>query len=196
MARFFSFLLWTGVFLLILLAIDQFLVRVPASGPTHTAVTTFYRELRDRLTGLATGLAVVPPSPPATPAKPAPAKKAPEPAKTSPTNIEAVIEQRLPPKPVAASAPATRPKTTLPAPAAAKPHVPAPSADSIEAVIDRNQPEMGSVPVKERTSSPRPGPGEPTRRYLYADEQGNLHFAGTLSEIPERYREKARLVGE
>lgn len=153
MTRLLSILLWTAVFLLMMLAIDQFLLRAPASVPAHAAVATFYRDLRSRLLDLAAGKSPQPAKPPGTPAKPAPPAKTGEPAKAPPASIEAVIEQQQPLK-------------TAPPPA----------------------------PVKGKTT--KSSPVDPATRYLYADEQGTLHFAATLAEIPEQYRDKARLMGE
>jgi glucose/arabinose dehydrogenase len=188
MARFLSILLWTGVFLLILLTIDQLLVRVPASQPTHAAIAAFYRDLRGRLLDLAT--TNIPPGSPAGSKQPALPSKAPAPKKTPPASIESVIEQRQTQKPAAAAAPRTQ--STPPAPVAAQPPATALAPDSIEAVIEQREP----APVKTKAAPARPVPVETTRRYLYADEQGNLHFAATLAEVPERYRSQAKLVGE
>lgn len=97
MARIFSFLLWTTVFLLLLIGFDQLLVRVPASLPAHVAVATFYRDLRSRLFGLAGGPAVTLPArqPAVRPGVTAPALPgtiSPAP----PASVEAIIEQRQP----------------------------------------------------------------------------------------------------
>jgi len=173
MTRFLSCLFWTIVFLLIVLAADQLLVRMPASHPTHAAIAVFYRDLRGRLLDLVTAHA--PSGSLSVPKQPALPSTAPEPKKTPPASIEAVIEQRQPPKPTASAAP-----------------VP----DSIEAVIDRDQPPPAAAPVKTKATPARPMPVETAQRYLYADEQGNLHFAATLAEIPERYRSEAKRVGE
>jgi hypothetical protein len=89
MNRFLSVLLWTVVFLLIVLAIDQLLVRVPATLPAHVAVATFYRDLRGRALDLTRG--IKPAAPPAAPGKAAPPAKAP---KAPGTSIERVIEER------------------------------------------------------------------------------------------------------
>lgn len=64
-------LFWTFLFLVMLLAIDQFLVQVPPVHPAHEAVVRFYRDFRSRLIDLAFG-----------------EKKAP------PKSIEAVIEKQ------------------------------------------------------------------------------------------------------
>lgn len=144
MARFFSTLLWTAVFLLLLLAVDQLLVRVPATAPAHVAVATFYRDLRSRVIDLVSGTKPVPA--PATPAKPVSPPK----AKAAPASVEAIIEQRRPTPPAATAKPVASP----------------------------------------------PAAAEPAPRYVFADDRGELHFAETLAEIPEQYRDKARRLGE
>lgn len=83
-----SILLWTVVFLLIVLAVDQLLVRLPASLPAHVAVADFYRDLRGRLFALVKDVKSVPAP---APARPAPAVKSKE---ASPASVEAVIDQR------------------------------------------------------------------------------------------------------
>jgi len=153
MIRFLSILLWTAVFLLMVLAIDQLLVRVPASYPAHVAVATFYRDLRSRVVDLAKGLTA--PSVPAAPAKPSPPSRA-KGAPPAPASVEAIIEQRQ-----------------------AKP---APSV--------QRQPAPAVRPVA------KPPANEPSPRYVYADDQGELHFAETLAEVPEQFRDKAKRLGE
>lgn len=147
MRQFFSILLWTAVFLLIVLAIDQLLVRVPASTPAHVAVATFYRDLRGRLVDLAKGVKSTSASVPASaPAKATPPTKS---VKGPAGSVEAIIEQQQ-----AHSAPAAPPATG------------------------------------------RPAAKEPGPRYVYADSRGDLHFAETLAEVPEPFRDKARRLGE
>lgn len=146
MPRFFAILLWAAVFLLILLALDQLLVRVPASYPAHVAVADFYRDLRGRVIDLAKGRKTVPAKQPL-----APAPKAP------PRSVEEVIQQRQG-KPAAVD----KPPASAPVRPAVKP----------------------------------PPPKEPAPRYVYADSQGELHFAETLAEVPEEYRGKAKRLGE
>jgi len=48
-------LLWTALFLIMMLAIDQFFVQVPPVHPAHAAVTSFYRDFRGRLLDLIFG---------------------------------------------------------------------------------------------------------------------------------------------
>ena len=146
MTRLFSCLLWTVVFLLIVLAVDQALLRLSPHQPTTRAVTSFYRDLRSRLLDLASkkpGETARIPAPPAKPKPPAAGKEVP----TPPVSIESVIEKRQSPQPAAP----------------AKAQRPAPAAET---------------------------------RYIYADDQGALHFAATLAESPEQYRGTAKLMGE
>ena len=46
---------WTILFLVMMLAIDQFFVQVPPMHPAHAAVTKFYRDFRGRLIDLTFG---------------------------------------------------------------------------------------------------------------------------------------------
>ena len=46
---------WTALFLVMMLAIDQFFVQVPPIHPAHEAVTNFYRDFRGRLIDLTFG---------------------------------------------------------------------------------------------------------------------------------------------
>jgi hypothetical protein len=62
---------WTLLFFAMLLAIDQFLVRVPPLHPAHEAVTSFYHDFRGRLIDLAFGV-----------------------KKSEPETVEAVIEKQ------------------------------------------------------------------------------------------------------
>jgi hypothetical protein len=154
MGRLFSILLWTAVFLLIVLAVDQLLIRVPASLPAHVAVADFYRDLRGRLLELVKGGKPAPaPVVEATPAKP----PAPKVATAAPGSVEAIIEQR-------AATPSVPDQAV--APAAARP---------------------GTAVAQATGSQPR---------YVYADSQGQLHFADTLNEVPADYRSKAKKLGE
>lgn len=149
MARFLSLLLWTVVFLLLVLAVDQLLLRVPAKAQTHVAVATFYRDLRGRLLDLASG------------------KK-----------------PLSPPAPVA------------PAPPLKHPVVPQPPPASIESVIDQRQATNPTLPPSTKAPTSRPASADAAARYLFVDERGTLHFAATLAEVPEQYRDKATRLGE
>ena len=46
---------WTILFLVMMLAIDQFLVQVPPVNPAHAAVSNFYRDFRSRMIDLVFG---------------------------------------------------------------------------------------------------------------------------------------------
>jgi hypothetical protein len=47
------FIFWTLVFMVLLLGLDQFFHRIPASTPIHVEIRTFYLDLRGRLLRLA-----------------------------------------------------------------------------------------------------------------------------------------------
>jgi hypothetical protein len=146
-------LLWTLLFFLLLVGIDQLLVRVPFESPAPLAVATFYRDLRSRVLDLTRGMTSAPAPSPAKPTKPLPAS----PGKAAPpASIEGIIEQHQ------AKPAATRPPS---------PAVPAKLKPATQA----------------KDSAPR---------YVYADDGGELHFAATLSEIPEQYRERAKPLGK
>lgn len=87
----------------------------------------------------------------------------------------------------AAPAPARPVKPVPPAPA--KPG----SAAGIGEVIERHQAAPATAPPPPSARAPA---GDATPRYLYADDQGELHFAETLAEVPERYRRRAKALGE
>lgn len=55
MRRLIKPILWTILFLAMLLVIDQFFVQVPPLHPAHEAVSNFYRDFRGRLIDLASG---------------------------------------------------------------------------------------------------------------------------------------------
>jgi hypothetical protein len=67
---------WTFLFLVMMLAIDQFFVQVPPVHPAHAAVSDFYRDFRERLIDMTFGN-----------------------KKTAPKSIEAVIEKQQTGKP-------------------------------------------------------------------------------------------------
>ena len=95
--------------------------------------------------------------------------------------------------------------TIAPAPVA-KPAKPAPSAPtkgappaSIEGLIEQRHPRPASPlppPVAPAKLKYPPQAKEPAPRYIYADDRGELHFAETLAEIPEQFRERAKVLGE
>jgi hypothetical protein len=91
--------------------------------------------------------------------------------------------------------------------APAKPAKPKPSAPvkgappaSIEGVIEQNPTRPASPPPPTQPAPARlqrsPQVKEIVPRYIYADDRGELHFAETLAEIPEQFRERAKALGE
>lgn len=142
MRKLLSFLIWTLAFLLLLVVLDQLLVRFPAPQ----ALTTFYRDLRTRAVELARG----------TPPAPAPAPKVP-------------------------------PPPAHPAPPA--PPQPPPAVEGLSE-MHRQPPKAPPAAMTKKATA------APALRYVYADRDGNLHFAATLAEIPAAYRGGAKPLGE
>jgi hypothetical protein len=116
MARFLAVLLWTAVFLLILLAADQLLVRVPFTAPAPLAVATFYRDLRSRVLDLVQGGRPASDPAPLPSAKPSPQTKGQGP----PPSFEALIERQQA-GPAAAGQPPAPAKPAVKRPAATEP---------------------------------------------------------------------------
>lgn len=116
-------LLWTLLFLLIMVGIDQFFMRVPTRQPALNAVRHFYLDLRTRLLHL----------------------------------------------------------------------VPGQKATSVEAVIEKAQQTPSQLrPQRPVAKKPAPPVTATDPSYFYADEQGELRFADSLNEIPERFRKDAQ----
>ena len=71
---------------------------------------------------------------------------------------------------------------------------------SIEAVIAKQQKE--TAPKKTgQTKEPQAGAtGAPQtqkgQRYIYSDGKGELHFADSLNDVPDEYREQAQPMGK
>ncbi|PLX85567.1 MAG: hypothetical protein C0614_04325 [Desulfuromonas sp.] len=107
-----KWLFWSLLFMLIFLAIDQFLVRVPPLHPAHAAFSRFYQDFRSRLCTLTFGRGNLPHQKTVvTPAKPG-GKKIPAaksvPDKTSGNDqpsIETVIEEKKHLQPSSSSQP-------------------------------------------------------------------------------------------
>lgn len=65
---------------------------------------------------------------------------------------------------------------------------------SIEAVIEKQQkspkpaPKQATKKVQEQSNPDGKRRAEKPQRYLYSDGKGQLHFADSLSEVPEEYR--------
>ena len=114
MIRIARFLIWTVVFIAILLALDQFMVRVPVKITGVQSVQRFYVDFRSRMLRLVQK-----------PARPLPAKAAP----------------------------------------------------SVESIIENAPPRHAAVPPE--TSGPK---------LFYVDSKGELRFADSLDEVPERFR--------
>ncbi len=117
MIRIARFLIWTVVFLAILAALDQFMVRVPMKITGVQSVQRFYVDFRGRI-------------------------------------------QRLVLKTARS--------------------LPAGGAPTVESIIEKTE-----------TAPPRPAPVQPEARgpkFFYVDGQGELRFADSLDEVPERFR--------
>jgi hypothetical protein len=127
-------IVWVVLFLVMLLAIDQFLVQVPPVNPAHAAISNFYRDFRNRMIELVFG-----------------EKKA------APESIEDVIETRQKQKPAEASS--------------------------------------GSKPAQARAVKTDSSKSSP-QRYIYSDNNGELQFADSLQEVPEKFRKQAQPIGE
>lgn len=92
-----------------------------------------------------------------------------------------------------APAPPKPAKPTPPAPAKGAPPA------SIEGVIEQKQSRPAPHPPKHPAPArlhPSPQAKDLAPRYIYADDGGELHFAETLAEIPEQFRDRARVLGE
>ena len=135
MRRLIKPIFWTFLFLVMMLAIDQFFVQVPPIHPAHAAVSNFYRDFRGRLFDLAFG------------------------------------ERKAEPK-------------------------------SIEAIIDKQQQnqkdvKIGAVKKADKKAEPSGKPqAKKTQRYIYSDGKGELHFADSLDEVPDKYRGQAQPIGQ
>ncbi len=86
------------------------------------------------------------------------------------------------------------------APPAKEKSAPASAPRSIEAVIEphRARPAVQTPAPPSAPARPavKPQGATPVPRYVYADDRGELHFAETLAEIPEAFRDKAKALGE
>lgn len=122
---------WTFLFLIMMLAIDQFFVQVPPVHPAHAAVSNFYQDLRGRLIELTLGD-----------------------TKKQPRSIEAVI-------------------------------------DKLQKNKKTEQPEA-TKPKKKKAETTTEKPASKTQRYIYSDGKGELHFADSLDEVPDKYRAQAQ----
>jgi hypothetical protein len=108
MKKLIRFIFWGVVFVVLLVAADQALLRVDLDVPAYREAHSFYKEFRARLLGLGG-------------------------------------EQKAPP----------------------------------------------ASGGKDSQSAPQAGPS-----YVYVDDEGSLHFAENLNEVPERYRRNAQQLGQ
>ncbi|NIQ10245.1 MAG: hypothetical protein GWO23_11495, partial [Gammaproteobacteria bacterium] len=68
---------------------------------------------------------------------------------------------------------------------------------SIEAIIDKSQGKKTepskAKPSTEKTAEPTAEETvKKTQRYIYSDGKGELHFAESLEEVPDKYRAQAQ----
>ena len=73
---------------------------------------------------------------------------------------------------------------------------------SVEAVIEKQQAAENKVATKvEETDKKQALPTQNTspeksQRYIYSDGKGELHFADSLEEVPDKYRGQAQPMGK
>ena len=73
---------------------------------------------------------------------------------------------------------------------------------SIEAVIEKQQKKQETTPQKIKKSDQKQtkpadkSQASKTQRYLYSDGKGELHFADSLEEVPDKYRGQAQPMGK
>lgn len=95
MKKLLGFSCWALVFALLLLALDQFFLRIPATVSPHREAQTFYLDFRSRLLALPSGEKRTPSRPPVPgkgPAKVAPVASPPTPAPAAKTSPAPAIE--------------------------------------------------------------------------------------------------------
>lgn len=63
--------------------------------------------------------------------------------------------------------------------------------ESVESVIEKQQ----AADKKSATPAKSNSPAE-SQRYIYSDGKGELHFADSLEEVPDKYRGQAQPMGE
>jgi len=77
-----------------------------------------------------------------------------------------------------------------------------PAPESIEDVIEtRQKSKPAGVSTDKKPAQPQPKkpaqPGSRTQqRYIYSDSKGELQFADSLDEVPEKFRGQAQPIGE
>ena len=71
---------------------------------------------------------------------------------------------------------------------------------SIEAVIAKQQKQTApkkTEQTKKRQAESMPAPQpQKAHRYIYSDGKGELHFADSLDDVPDEYREQAQPMGK
>ena len=73
---------------------------------------------------------------------------------------------------------------------------------SVEAVIEKQQKDKKASPKKiDKPSQKKTKPAnkpqlKKSQRYLYSDGKGELHFADSLGDVPDKYREQAQPMGQ
>lgn len=71
---------------------------------------------------------------------------------------------------------------------------------SIEAVIEQQKketvPEKAAEIGKQAENASTAAQKQKTRRYIYSDGRGELHFADSLEDVPDEYRGQAQPMGQ
>lgn len=74
--------------------------------------------------------------------------------------------------------------------------------ESVEAVIEKQQAAEKKTTTTTVTTDKKPAAPaksnspEKSQRYIYSDGKGELHFADSLEEVPDKYRGQAQPMGE
>jgi hypothetical protein len=73
--------------------------------------------------------------------------------------------------------------------------------ESVEAVIEKQQAAEKKAPTTVTTDKKPATPAKSnsaakSQRYIYSDGKGELHFADSLEEVPDKYRGQAQPMGE
>jgi len=72
---------------------------------------------------------------------------------------------------------------------------------SVEAIIEKQQAEEKKATTTVTTGKKPAAPAknnspEKSKRYIYSDGKGELHFADSLEEVPDKYRGQAQPMGK
>jgi hypothetical protein len=73
--------------------------------------------------------------------------------------------------------------------------------ESVEAVIEKQQAAEKKTPTtatadKKPATPAKSSPPAKSQRYIYSDGKGELQFADSLEEVPDKYRGQAQPMGE